>query len=350
MVDFSIASEIKRKKVIIFNDTSSEPHHGCGLVMENIIKLLSKNKMQVICTNPTGLNWKENQAIMESIPKCDLILVNGEGTLHHAQSVAKDLISIAKYVKLNFKIPVVLINSTYQDNGDEIAEQTRYFDLIYVRETRSKDELSYYGINSEVVPDMTFYSKFDLTKKTPKNLTGVTDSVYREQSEYLFKLALRGGLEYLPILTFPKIKRNIRGMLSFLRFLIFRKCIPILCWSGYSFSHRITKMFFYTVSYEKYIKKIADQNFMVIARYHTLCFALKTLTPFLCIELNSFRMKGLLEDIGIDLRRVTNSNKFANIISKKFSLEEEKKILSYVDNAPDRIESMFSEISGLIKN
>lgn len=340
----------KTKKIIILNDTSNESHHGCVLVMENINKLLKKNNMEVICTNPSGVDWKKNISLLESIPRCDLILVNGEGTLHHAQPVARDLISIAKYVKQNYKIPVVLINTTYEENGDDFAEYTRCFDLIYVRENLSKNELKKYGINSKVVPDMTFYSKFDLSKKVNQNLIGVTDSVYINKSRELFQFALRKNYEYLPILTFPKNNRSIKEKISFMRFMIFRKSIPILLYIRAIFDYRIAKMLHYTCDYHNYIKKISDLDLLIVARYHSLCFALKTLTPFFYIESNSFKMKGLLDDIDIRFSKLLSSNNLENLIPYKFSQEELKNISSYINTAPDRIELMFSEIGRLIKD
>ena len=339
--------KMKNKKIIILNDTSSEPHHGCWLVMENIRKLAIKNGMEIIFTCPSGLDWKKNKDILDNIHKCDLVLVNGEGTLHHAQPVARDLITIGKYVKQNFNIPVVLMNSTYQDNGDEFAEYAKYFDLIFVRETLSQDDLINYGIASRVVPDMTFYTKFNLLKKAHKNLIGVTDSLNANESMELLELALNLKYEYLPILSFPKIKKNIRGVLSFSRFLFFRKIKGILLWTGFKFSHKITKMFYYSLSYEDYINKIADLDFLIVARYHTLCFSLKTLTPFFSLELNSFKMKGLLQDVGISKSRIVTLRNLDELSLKEFNQNEKSKISSYVNDAPSRIELMFKEIKEL---
>ena len=156
----------KNVRIVILNDTSYESHHGCEMVIKSIKELVLKNGMEVIDTNPVGVDWQENQSLIDNISKCDLVLVNGEGTLHHAQPIARELIPIAKYVKENINIPVVLINSTYQDNGNEMAEYMKYFDLVYVRETPSKEDLEKYGLQSKVVPDMSFYVKFDLSKKS----------------------------------------------------------------------------------------------------------------------------------------------------------------------------------------
>ena len=49
------------KTAVILNDTSYESHHGCETVVNNIKKLLLKNKIKTIDTNPCHLNWLNNK-------------------------------------------------------------------------------------------------------------------------------------------------------------------------------------------------------------------------------------------------------------------------------------------------
>ena len=106
-------------------------------------------------------------------------------------------------------------------------------------------------------------------------------------------------------------------------------------------------MFYYSLSYEDYINKIADLDFLIVARYHTLCFSLKTLTPFFSLELNSFKMKGLLQDVGISKSRIVTLRNLDELSLKEFNQNEKAKISSYVNDAPSRIELMFKEIKEL---
>lgn len=349
-------NSLKTKKIVVLNDTSYESHHGCILVMKNLKMLADKNNFEILATNPTGKDWKNNPSILRQIPKCKLVLVNGEGTLHDGQQVASELITIAKYVKDNYKIPVVLINSTYQNNGPLIAEYTRYYDLIYVRETLSKKELKKYNIRSKVVPDLSFYTKFKALKKNKNSKVGVTDSTYKDECFWLSKFALKNNYRYLPILTFPKIKiKKIRTIVSYLRFQLFKYLIPLLKISSINFPHRISKMFFYIDSYEKYINEISNLDFLIVARYHALCFALKTQTPFLALEKESFRMRGLLDDIGIGQKRVRRSFNLNKLALEKFNFNkltnsEKTKIRFYTETARYRIDKMFREISALVES
>jgi hypothetical protein len=336
-------------KIVILNDTSYEAHHGCEVVVGNIKKLALKNGMEVIDTHPVGVNWQESQTFLENISKCDLVLVNGEGALHHAQLRARELITIAKYVKENTGVPVVLINSTYQDNGNEMAEYMKYFDLVYVRETLSKNDLEKYGIQSKVVPDMTFYSKFDLSEKIVSDDIGVSDSVYLELSEELFELCVENNYKYFPALTSPKIRLNsVRNIARYLKHSVFVSIKFLLYKLGLKFSHQIVRAFFYVGNYKDYIQEISRLNFLIAGRYHSLCFALKTLTPFIAIKSNSHKIEGMLHDIGIGEKRIIDRQNLNQFHMKEFVEDEIDKILTYVDNAPLKIEAMFEEIREIL--
>ncbi len=337
------------KTAVILNDTSYESHHGCETVVKNIIDLLNKNGIKTIDTNSVGLNWLENKSFLDSMSKSDIVIVNGEGTLHHAQPRAKELVTVGKYVKNKLNIPVVLINTTYQENGDEVAEYMKYFDLIFVRETLSKNDLEQYDIKSEVVPDMTFYTKYNLVNKKVNSNIGITDSVYIELSEKLYNNSLKKQYKYLPALTNPKFRDNsIKNILRYAKYNIYKNIKFILQRFGYQFNHQSIRMFHYINGYENYIQQIANLKFLVVGRYHSLCFSLKALTPFVAIKSNSHKIEGLLEDIGIGNNRLIGEKVLEKIEIDEFSSEELMKIKKYIETAPLKIENMFKEIDELL--
>lgn len=337
------------KKAVILNDTSYESHHGCETVVKNIKELLLKNGIKTIDTNPVGKNWEKNKSLLENLSKVDIVIVNGEGTLHHAQTRAKELVTIGKYVKEKYNKPIVLINATYQDNGEEIADYMKYFDLIYVRETLSKNDLERYSIKSFVVPDMTFYSKYDTSRKIISNKIGVTDSVYLDLSEELYKTSLKKGYNYLPALTDMKLRiNNIENVLRFIKYVVYKAIKRVLNLFGYKLNHQSIRTFYYINGYENYIKQIANLNFLIVARYHSLCFALKTNTPFVAIKSNSHKIEGMLEDMGIGQERIKSKQEIENVINSIFTNNELEKINNYVNLAPQRIEKMFEDIRKLL--
>ena len=86
-------------KAVILNDTSFDFHHGCSKVMENIVTLLNNRGIHVIGTNPVGVDWQINSSFLNNLAVADIVIVNGEGTIHHSQSRAKELVKISKYAK-----------------------------------------------------------------------------------------------------------------------------------------------------------------------------------------------------------------------------------------------------------
>lgn len=337
------------KKAVILNDTTNEFHHGCETVVSNIRSLLKINGIETIDTNNTGINWKTNTSFLENMSKADVVIVNGEGTLHHAQPRAKELVVVGKYVKEKFKIPVVLINSTYQENGKEIADYLTYYDLIYVRETLSKKDLKRYEIESKVVPDMTFYSKYDLSSKTETDEIGFTDSVHQKTSEILYQMCLASKARYMPALTNVKLKTlDLITFLKVIKFHVFRATNFFLWKLGVEINYQSTRQFYFIKNYKAYIDRIAVLNFIVIGRYHSLCFALKTLTPFIAVKSNSHKIEGMLDDIGIGHDRIKNIEKIKVFDIVKFEEIERQKIKEYIESAPLKIENMFKDIKKIL--
>jgi|SaaInlStandDraft_7_1057024.scaffolds.fasta_scaffold81086_1 polysaccharide pyruvyl transferase WcaK-like protein len=333
------------KKAVILNDTSFEDHHGCELVMENIHRLLKNNNIQVIATNPTNVDWFNNKHFVKKISKADIVIVNGEGTLHHAQPRAKNLITIGKYVKENFRIPVVLINTTYQDNGDDFAEYLKYFDLIYVRDKLSQIELSRYNISSKVVPDLTYYSTYNQNKENSKNRIGVTDSVNTKLSEKLYNFSTQNALySYIPVLTNSQVRTDLQSIIKYCKFYTKKIIIFLLFRLGRKLSHRSIRTLFYIDNYKEYIREISGFKLIITGRYHALCFAIQTLTPFLIIKSNYHKYEGMLNDIGIGNGRIVDdvSVNYANYCI--FEEHEIKMIEKFLEKSPKEIEKMFRDI------
>ncbi len=340
------------KTAVIINDTSYKPHHGCETVVNNIITLLKERNIYTIATNPVGISW-QNKTFLEEIGKADIIIVNGEGTLHHSEVRVKDLVLVGKYVKENFDKPIVLINSIYQENGSQIASYMKYFDQIYVRESFSQKDLAQFNIASSVIPDMTFYSIYNLKKKRISEYIGVTDSVDSALSKKLFLFAKRYHYKFLPALAVPKINpsKYIYTFLKRARFKVFKFVKTLLLKFGIPLKYKRIRTMYYIDEYDDYISEIGDLKFFITGRFHSLCFALKTLTPFVAITSNSHKIEGLLYDIGIGENRIKT---IEEIEEKKldiyfvFSNEEKEKIEKYITMAPTKIESMFDKISELL--
>ena len=119
-------------KVAIYNDTGHRPHFGCKLVMDAYRELLAVRDIELI-GNPD---------------KADLVLVNGEGCIHHDQSI--DLLALAK------TYPCILMNCVFQDISPAHSHLLQNFKHITVRESMSAEYMESHGYTPEIVPDLIF--------------------------------------------------------------------------------------------------------------------------------------------------------------------------------------------------
>jgi hypothetical protein len=77
--------------------------------------------------------------------------------------------------------------------------------------------------------------------------------------------------------------------------------------------------------------------------------------PFVAISSNTFKMESLLNDIGLDKRRIIDIKELNDIerLKNKYSLfssDEEKNINNYINVANQQIELMFNEINLIIES
>jgi hypothetical protein len=153
-------------KIVILNDTSSSGHFGCKLVMDALHENFKRRGCQVIGTVPWTEHWRNYKDLMD---KADLIVVNGEGSIHHGNRM--------ELLKVAVSYPSVLINAVYQDVPDN--DYLKAFKYVSVRESRSKLEMVAHGVTPEVVPDLLFFHKIEKPEiaKLSEQSISVTDSV-----------------------------------------------------------------------------------------------------------------------------------------------------------------------------
>lgn len=132
-------STIDQPKAVLLNFTADVYHWGCyGTSMEILHTLLESgyyvDPISVFAThhlNPTPANSdqfsdprffdsfaKQNPAVFFALDAADLVVINGEGTLHRISKGSVNLLYMAMAVKRFLKKPVHLINHSCFPNGD----------------------------------------------------------------------------------------------------------------------------------------------------------------------------------------------------------------------------------------
>ena len=339
------------KKVLIINDTSSECHHGCDLVMKNIKKLLFKYNFNKIFTIFSGNTLIGNKNILKKLKYINLVLINGEGTLNNSQERAKNIIRDLIYLKKNYQLPLVLINSTIYKNNSFIMKNLKLFDLIYVRSNLDKKNLLKYKIKSKVVQDLTFY-KFSKLKINKKNLEkiSITDCYNDLISEKFYEFSKKNNFKFLTIRRDLKLNSlNFFKIISYIKYNIIKIFVLIFFKLKIKINYNYYIKLYFTDNFNDYLKHIAKSKFLICGRFHSMCFALQTLTPFYFIKsaVNSHKSEGLLKDIGLK-NRIIHLKELNNKNFKNFKKNEIKLITKYTYNSNFKINKMFTEIRKLV--
>ncbi len=339
------------KTAVLLNDTSYENHHGCSIVIKNIERNLLQRDIKLIATNPIGKDWKKNHIFLEALKTCDIVLVNAEGTIHHCSPYGLTLLEIVEATKK----PCILMNMTYQSNSDEYANLIQKFTKVYVRESMSQKELALAGIDAKVVPDMTFDSSYEIVDKRNTDIY-ITDSHDIKFSEALYNITQRCHAKFLPILApYEKFssKKGLTKKIKYSFFMHIGKMIPNILPLKYSYLR-----YMHVCKEHTFIEYIGHCSLLITARFHALCIAIQTLTPFIVLKSNTHKIEGLLQDMQFSQDRIIELSTLEklekctgfNASTFVFTALEVEKIRSYTKDAKMYIEDMFNEIVNLSDN
>lgn len=160
-------------KVVIANDcqTCGGEHFGCALVMEAYREQCARVGIEILAEVPW--NVRSLDEYPKACDKADLIIVNGEGSIHHG--CRGELLDIAE------RWPAVLINCVYDTNPHAWGEKLKKFKYIATRESRSAEIIrGASGRECDIVPEIAYTSQ-QLVKWKPTGPPtadiGVTDRV-----------------------------------------------------------------------------------------------------------------------------------------------------------------------------
>jgi hypothetical protein len=322
-------------KTLLINDTSKTNHFGCKILNIHLNMIFKKKKINITkrCFNAESYEISLKKIRNENF---DYVIINGEGTLHHDQ---KELINILNISKIFFdkKIPVYLINATIQKISYKYIKIFHKFKKIYVRENLSKIFLNKFGIRSKVVPDLIFYKKVTNTIYKNNNNILITDSTIVRDTKRLFDLYNQFKKEaiFVPLFYFSSRERN--KFITKLKFYIYRM-INIF------FPKQLNVYSIFTVvNYNNLIKLLISSNYLISGRFHMIALSLIYRVPFSYTSSNTYKIEGLLKDIGINGRKLNLSSNY-KLNFKKFTKSESKSIKNYLYKAPIKIDEMFQEI------
>jgi len=145
--------QTQRLKVYLFNDTS-EAHAGCVAVMESLRRALRGH--EIIATHKVG----ETRYDVEAMNVCDVVFVNGEGTIHHCSPGGNFLMQMLGLGQAMGK-KTLLVNAVFQQEPPYYSRVLAALDFFAVREPFSRDNARLCGGNPEIRLDSCVGSDYN---------------------------------------------------------------------------------------------------------------------------------------------------------------------------------------------
>jgi hypothetical protein len=289
------------KKAILINDTSNEHHMGCDTVISNIKYLCILNGIEIIDTFTRNHTKNQHKRLENGIKACDIVIINGEGTLHdqYGRNFLQPLLA---------KIPkgkkTVLINSVWHNMG--MIHQLEKLSLISLRETNSllsfrKDHPTRSGVI--ITPDVIFYRQ---PKET--EIIGYGDSVYGNIASQLNKWGNYFPLDY---------RRD-----------------------GSPLSINIKKD-----DVNDYIRWLKSTDLHITGRFHGVCLSAIAGTPFLALKSNALKIEGILKDMGCSELLIANTSQIS--AKKEIAYNLAHKAYEYARVAHVKVEDLFKRIKAI---
>lgn len=324
-----------RPGYVLLNDTSrlgDNFHLGTVYACESIRRNLARRGLQEI-------GWANDRKRFETLladgeRKPALIVLNGEGTLHHGAARAVELLALCVQAKEQ-GIRVAVLNSVWEKNPDAMVAALRKVDLVHVRDKLSREALPD-GFPAEVTPDMSMQLFLQSTRTSqfppPQHKIGVMDSVLPAASEALLGFAEEEGL---PFYAMPG--RNLRST----RVAVAARSGPV--WP------RLLQL-----------TDLMAAEAWVTGRFHGLIAALSAGLPVCAVSSNTSKIEGLLDDAGLneacllppEWLSAPGPQKRRELV-KRFQIQQTSEFIQrreiYLEAAVQRIDQMFDSTAALAK-
>ena len=261
-------------RALVLNDTRRGNHPGCMLVMHQLLAGCDAAGIQVTKTLRLGRFFQS--ALKDAIKEVDVVIINGEGTMHHDSAGALMLKDAGIFAHKSGK-PVFLINSVWEANN-VVNQLLPYLYKSVMRESLSAECVDAAGFTADVIPDITLSSDSDVLfpykNSTPESIV-VMDDVCWHTAMLLARYARTRGYNFLRMASRPSLK-SISSIYKWFA----------LFWVG-KFSRQFVL---------DDISILQDARVIVTGRFHGACLAILAERPFIALSSNTHKVEGLLKD------------------------------------------------------
>ena len=345
--------------IVVLNDTAAIPHYGCKVVMKRVVDTLAGYGFE-IKTVSVYSTWRVHKKLIDQSVG---VVVNGEGTIHHSAKRGRSLVAVAPYCESK-GIPVFLINSVWQDNSDEMAEEAGKFLLRYVRESRSKKQFAAQGLSATMVPDLTLGWDYQRTSPTRSgrvytDAVGMpaTDLLYRLHREdpgsrYLTMTPPRGHRGDYPDAEFERLRPPLDETIGHTIKLKLNRTYKLIFLIRGKLKNLVRQIRgdLEMVPLTDFMGSLEGAELVVTGRFHGVCLCILTGTPFLAITSNSHKVEGMLEDAGLS-HRIVHPRDIRAVLAHppKWTKDDAEKAEAFVQKARRGQKAMFNKVVKMIK-
>lgn len=221
---------------IYFAGDHSRLHCGCQAVVA-YIKSIFKDK---------------DFEFVKKLDDADLLVVNGEGTMHHTSSGFKKKMNLIQAAQASGK-KTYLINTVWEKNSNLYDSVLMGLDGFIVRESASQlDLVKNHGLNADVRLDFSYFCELKEVSKY-KNLNGSKCLTDFYSSDFGGWVKYSGGA----ISKYPYLKMN-------------------------------------DFSWSEFVKTLSTSSLLITGRHHAVFAACKARTPFVALESNTHKISGFV--------------------------------------------------------
>ena len=336
-------------RAVVLGDTSLSNHHGCQRVMENLELGLKANGVTILAF-ASGKNWSADEPLKQAIREADMLVINGEGSIHHNRPMGEEYLSAAEFAKQH-GVGAYLINTTWFANDRTLAKRAEVFRKIFVRESMSQSELRKHGVSSTIVPDLTFARGLYAENKQRSGFL-VTDSTLTRTSTRLYQIAnSQRENRFAPLLSSQWSFRGQNVPEKLLKRRNWQRLVGK--WLGpFGISPvRYQALACALPAPDDYLNLLSSSQAILSGRFHATCFAMITQTPFLVAKSNTPKIESMLADAQLSTERIipifemSTAEINSQLHKSTFTNGESRNLTDYVSSAQQRIGQMFKEIS-----
>ncbi len=327
-------------RALLVNDASLAGHHGSALVTDQIKLLSARHGLEVVA----GWDWNSvlNACGGDAKP-FDLVIVNGEGSIHHNAKGARRIAALAATLAAR-DVPAFLVNATVEACDVDILRGLGAFRFCTVRDTASQRTLAAAGVHAGVVADLTLSASLAGAQQAEDGPLLLTDSSDELKSARLMELGRRwAGVEMMTLRCpppWPVRGSPVRKYAFEVKRFVAKAAAPGPWTLRYGGALRTR---------DDLIAKMSRSRGVVAARYHAVCLAILLRLPFVAVEGNTGKAGSLLRDMGLDhrLRALdTLCHRDTPPIVPPFAAWELAAIDAFLERNRRNAEDLFARIAG----